>query len=186
MLSYFTSIIQANHCPRAQRPLSIEYLHCITCWVQKLKSFESHNCLLFIIFVVIIGPSQLVKCHGRGSLLPQTQTFQNWLALISSYGTIFLCPLTGVTVMLAYGCLDRKPIWSVRLHRSHEYLDIHHGRSIFSQPCQPSISGLKDPACSLSFASTLWQDAFLNHFLRPLPLCDHHFFCRDAVDQCGV
>lgn len=89
--------------------------------------------LLFIIFVVIIGRSLSLPNAMEGVLYFLKPDFSKLTSagLLCS-GTIFLCPLTrGYShVDLCFLLGQENQSSPVRnLHRSHEYLDIHHGRS---------------------------------------------------------
>ena len=95
--------------------------------------------ILLNIFIVSRGVQKGIerasKCHGRGSLLPQTRLFktdQCWPPICS--GTIFLCPLTRgyshADLCILLGQENQSgPVRN--LHRSHEHLSIHHGRASY-------------------------------------------------------
>ena len=93
--------------------------------------------------------------------------------LLYALGQSFFALSLGVTAMLTYASyLDKKTnlVQSGFIVAMNISVSIMAGQP-FSQPCQPSIFSQKGTKLALyRLASTLWQDAFWNHFLHPFPL----------------
>ena len=142
------------------------------------KSIESHDApALYHLCRHHRSFSQFAKCHGRGSLLPQTRLFktdQCWSPY--ALGQSFFALSLGVTAMLTYASyLDQKTNLvqsGISIVAMNISVSIMAGLAIF--PAMSAFNIQSEGGPSLLFivsASALWQDAFWNHFLHPSSSC---------------